>query len=100
MSRKGGFPADDEDIVETVVRMLRAEGETQAVAILRTSRCRFEQTDYDNWDGGTYTYTLFVEVAAETFVSAKDRRPAIEETIATAWPCHTSNEKSDHRSHP
>lgn len=84
MSRQGGFPVDDEDVIETVLRMLRAEGETRAVAILRTSRCRFEQTGYDNLDGGTNIYTLYVEVAAETFVSTKDRRTDLESLISKA----------------
>lgn len=81
MSRKGGFPVDDEDIIETVLRMLRAEGATEAAAILRASRCRFEQTGYDNWDGGTNVYTLFVEIAAETFVSIRQRRAEVEDQI-------------------
>ena len=84
MSRQGGFPVDDEDVIETVLRMLRAQGETQAATLLRTSRCHFEQTDYDNLDGGTRIYTLFVEVAAETFVSVKERHTEIEGLIGKA----------------
>jgi uncharacterized protein (DUF4415 family) len=76
-----GFTVDDEAIIETVARMHAAAGETEAAALLRSSRCRFEETGYDNWDGGTYTYTLYIEVAAETFVAFQTRREVIEQLI-------------------
>lgn len=76
-----GFSVEDEAILDTVARMHAAAGETEAAAILRSSRCRFEETGYDNWDGGTYTYTLYIEVAAETFVALEARREDIEQLI-------------------
>ena len=45
---KPNLPIADDQIIETVVRLLRASGEAEAAAILRTSHCRFEQTGYDN----------------------------------------------------
>lgn len=83
MARTGGFPVDDEEVLETVARMLRAAGDVELAAILRNSRCHFAQTGYDNWDGGTYFYTLFVGVAAETFVAIRERRGQIEELLTT-----------------
>ncbi len=82
MARNGGFPVDDEDVVETVARLLRTCGETEAAALLRSSRHRFEKTGYDNWDGGTDIYTLFVEVAAENFAAIGDRRSEIEALLS------------------
>jgi hypothetical protein len=79
--RNGGFPVDDEAVLDTVIRMLSASGESEAAGLLRSSRSRFEETGYDNWDGGTYTYTLYVEVAAETFIAVEDRREEIETLI-------------------
>jgi hypothetical protein len=81
MAREGGFPVDDEDVIETVARMLRTTGEGEAAALLRRSRCRFEKTGYDNLDGGTNIYTLFIQVAAETFAGVSDRRAALEKQI-------------------
>lgn len=82
MTRNGGFPVDDEDVLETVARMHGAAGEPEAAAIVRSGRCRFELTGHDNWDGGTDLYTLFIQVAAETFVALGDRRVALQESIA------------------
>ena len=32
MARKGGFPVEEEDVLETVIRMLRTAGEVEAVS--------------------------------------------------------------------
>jgi hypothetical protein len=53
MARDGGFPIDDQEVLETVARMHGAAGEAEAAAVLRGGRCRFELTDHDNWDSGT-----------------------------------------------
>ena len=81
MARDGGFPVDDEDVLETVARMLGAASEVEAAAVLRNGRCRFELTGHDNLDGGTDLYTLFIPIAAETYVAVGERRSAIEEAI-------------------
>lgn len=79
--KSGAFPVDDEAVIDTVARMHAAAGEAEAAGLLRTSRCRFEETDYDNWNGGTTTYTLYVDVAAETFIALQDRREEVEQLI-------------------
>lgn len=79
--KSSAFPVDDEAVIDTVARMHAAAGEAEAAGLLRTSRCRFVETDYDNWNGGTTTYTLYVEVAAETFIALRDRREEIEKLI-------------------
>lgn len=81
MAREGGFPVDDEDVLETVARIHRAHGEIEATTLLRSSRWRFERTGYDNWDGGTNIYTLTIQVAAETFVAFGERRAALQQQV-------------------
>lgn len=82
MTRAGGFSVDDEEILETVARMLRAGGAVEAAALLRASRSRFELTGRDNWDGGTNTYTLTIEIAAETLVAMGERKTQVQEQIS------------------
>jgi len=36
--RDGGFPVDDEDVLETMARMLAAAGETEAASLIRSGR--------------------------------------------------------------
>jgi hypothetical protein len=75
------LPVSDEEIIETVHRMLSAGEKHEAASLLRKCRARFEQTGYDNWDGGTYTITLYIQVAPETFTLLEARREDIEREI-------------------
>jgi hypothetical protein len=61
--------------------MLRSSDNSEAASLLRTSRWRFEQTGYDNWNGGTWTYTLYLEIAPEIYAALGDRRDAIKTEI-------------------
>ena len=72
----------DEDLIETMVRMLNTQTNYEAAALLRRCRARFEETGYDNWDGGTYSFTLYVHVSPETFVLLKERVESLQEQIA------------------
>jgi hypothetical protein len=40
-----------------------------------------EETGYDIWNGGTYSVTLYVQVAPETSTLLGPRRPQVEEEI-------------------
>src|SRR3984957_6779313 len=71
----------DEEIVETLHRMLNAGEKHEAATLLRKSRTRFEETGYDNWNGGTYSITLYVQVAPETFTLLGERRSQAEQEI-------------------
>jgi hypothetical protein len=81
MARHGGFSVDDEEVLETVARMLSASAAPECVSILKHSRIRFEQTGFDNWNGGTLIYTLILEIAAEVFVGLGDRREKVQDQI-------------------
>ncbi len=76
--------ATDEEIIETVLRMLKSSGMTEAASLLRTARWRFEETGYDNWNGGTWTFTLYIEIAPETYAVLGDRKSDIKNEIEKA----------------
>jgi hypothetical protein len=78
---KSGLSVSDEEVLETVVRMLNAAAEVEAATLVRAARCRFEQTGYDNWNGGTHIYTLFIEIDAATYAVLQDRRETLEKQI-------------------
>lgn len=79
---KSGLSVSDDEVLETVARMLNAAGEVEAATLVSGGRCRFEETGYDNWNGGTHLYTLFVEVDAETYAILNDRRETLEKHIS------------------
>ncbi|HUI22450.1 MAG TPA: abortive infection family protein [Methylocella sp.] len=76
---------DDPDaILGTASKLLEAQGHDIAVSVLRLAQAAFEQTGYDNWDGGTDIYTLFLRIAPEWYAQIESGRELIEQQIDTA----------------
>lgn len=61
---------------------LASEGATKEVAILANSFSKVEQTDSDNWNGGTNLYTLFLEISIPFFVQVQNEIEVIQQNIA------------------
>ena len=68
-------------ILATVSSILEAEGLTQAATVLKSADARFEKTGYDNWNGGTDLYTLFLQVDAGSFARLGSGREDLEQQI-------------------
>ncbi len=85
----------DEDLIETIVRMLNTKANYEAATLLRRCRARFEETGYDNWNGGTYTFTLYVQVSPETFVLLEKRVKVLQEQISQALAAAVKQMSSD-----
>jgi hypothetical protein len=74
--------ADDLDsFLATTAEMLSADGAFDAANLLRSAEARAEQTGYDNWDGGTTIWTLFLRVPARDFAQLGSKREALEGQI-------------------
>jgi hypothetical protein len=85
----------DEDLIETIVRMLNTKANYEAATLLRRCRALFEETGYDNWNGGTYTFTLYVQVSPETFVLLEKRIQLLQEQISQALSAAVKQMSSD-----
>lgn len=72
---------DYEDYLSTVAEMLSAEGMTEAVSLLRTANLRIAETGYDNWNGGTTIWTIYLTVAPATYARIGPKRESLEEQI-------------------
>lgn len=70
-----------EHYLATAAEMLAAEGMTDAAEILRTSTARFEETGYDNWDGGTTIWTIYLLLDPSIYARLGTKREALEEQI-------------------
>lgn len=86
-----GFENKDEfrPILTTVKELLKANGEIELVKILNNAELSVLQTDYDNWNGGIYYYTMYVNVDIPDFVklqsyNIEDIEKHILEVIKTA----------------
>lgn len=65
----------------TAAEMLTAEGMTDAAEILRVSAVKVEKTGYDNWNGGTTIWTIYLLVEPAAFAALGVKREVLEEQI-------------------
>ncbi|MEM6746255.1 MAG: abortive infection family protein [Pseudomonadota bacterium] len=65
----------------TAAKMLDAEEMTEAAALLRSATAIVEETGFDNWDGGTRIWTIFLEIDPAEFAQLGSYREALEEQI-------------------
>ncbi|QYC09341.1 abortive infection family protein [Brevundimonas nasdae] len=89
-------PAEDiEPFLATVAEMMAAENMMVATDLLKTATFRSGETGYDNWNGGTSTYTVFLEVDPATYAQLGEGRAALEEQIGVRLKAvvesHTTN---------
>jgi hypothetical protein len=54
--------SNSDAILATLSDLLEAGGMARAASILKSAEARFETTGYDNWNGGTNIYTLFLHI--------------------------------------
>jgi hypothetical protein len=78
---EAGFPRPVAEVMATLAEIFRHQSQTEVVELLENSRAWFENTDYDKWNGGTYTWALRLEVPAPLFASAEPHLPKIEKEI-------------------
>lgn len=72
------FPESAESVVATLSTIFRHQKNQIACDVLENARARMEETGYDNWDGGTTLFTLFLEVPPKVFAVIEPEVPRIE----------------------
>lgn len=80
---KNGFPKSVEDVVATLSDIYRHQNQLDIVELLESASARIEQTDYDNWNGGTYTYGLMLDIPVAVFASVEPKLTEIEKSISS-----------------
>lgn len=65
----------------TAAEMLAAEGMTDAAEILRVSTVKMEETGYDNWNGGTIIWTIYLLLEPAVYAALGAKRELLEEQI-------------------
>lgn len=65
----------------TVEEMLTAERMTQAADVVRAATPRVERTGYDNWNGGTEQWTVFLSIDPAEYALLGGAKDGIEEQI-------------------
>jgi hypothetical protein len=72
---------DYEKYLATVAAMLSAEDMAEAADLIRTSQLRVSQTGYDNWNGGTAIWTIYLTISPERYARLGTRRASLEAQI-------------------
>ena len=75
------FPHSAETIVATLIKMFEAQNNKDIASLLTSAYAQIEATDYDNWNGGTYLYSLSLDVPIGVFGEIEPRISEIEESI-------------------
>lgn len=72
-----------EAMIATIARICEREKRTVVVEVLRNCAVELEQTNYDNWNGGTYTYGINLHVSPERYAKISSELDSIENVILT-----------------
>ena len=65
----------------TVTSMLVAEGMRPATELLKTATSIIEETGYDNWNGGTTIWTIYLRISPEAYAHLGAQKEIIEKEI-------------------
>lgn len=68
-------------LVHTVTEITKADQLDDIIDLLLNAQLTISQTDYDNWNGGTYGYTIYLSIDVKTFIRVKDKLDSIESEL-------------------
>jgi hypothetical protein len=68
-------------VVTTLAHILRERGQQLLVSILRNANIDIRETSYDNWNGGTYGYTLDLQVPVSLYAEIQDNLEKVEKDL-------------------
>ena len=91
-----GFPRPVGDVVSTLAEIFRQQGRAELVEVLQSANASFDQIDYDNWNGGTSTWALRLEVPVSVFASIESRLPNVEKEIEAKLQHFSRTYPNDH----
>ncbi len=75
------IPFNVDSIIATLASLYRHQQKTMLVKIIEGARASIEETEYDNWNGGTYYYTLYLDISIELFASIESNLSKYEKEI-------------------
>lgn len=69
------------ELVYTVTEIVKSENSDELIQLLMNSQITIEQTNYDNWNGGTYGYTVYFAMDVKAFISVRDKLETVERAL-------------------
>lgn len=84
-------------IVALLMRKLELKGLHDAARILSAGDTDIVEEGYDNWNGGQYYYTFYIDIPIELFVEFEERLPEFEEVLLSeVKSLRRGSESSEH----
>lgn len=78
---KDPFIEQTENVIATASKLLELEGRTKEVAVLAMANAKTVQSGYDNWNGGTNLYTLYLQIPVKLYHRVFDEKEIIQKNI-------------------
>src|ERR1035441_3881747 len=85
--RKSGFPKSVTEVVSTLIEIFNYQHRTEVLELLNSSSARFDDIEYDNWNGGTTTWALRLEVPVPIFAAVEPHLSGVEQEIKSKLGC-------------
>ena len=89
------YPENFEDFLATAAEMLEADGLLDAAELLKSSESRVEATEYDNWNGGTTTWTVYLQIDPREFARLGSKNDTLAGQIHSRLGPMLKQETSD-----
>jgi len=75
------YPKSVPEVISMLSEIFRHQERLDLVEVCESSNARIEFGEYDNWNGGTNTWVLHLEIPTALYVPIKSRLKMIEEEI-------------------
>src|SRR5690554_267602 len=88
-------PEEFRKLLYTVSELLKADSENELKILLDNAEINIEETGYDNWNGGTYFFTIHLNIDVESFVNIRDKKEKIETDLLRRFEIGTRHIESE-----
>lgn len=75
------FLNNPEAVLGTLARLFAADGAAREVAVLAYASPELVEINYDNWNGGTYTYALYLHLPVYLYTQLEESKEELEKSI-------------------
>lgn len=90
------IPQRVSEVVTTLADIFRHQRQREVVELLESADAHFDETNFDNWNGGTYTWALRLKVPVPIFAAVEPRLEAIEKEIGLKLSYFDRQYTNDH----
>lgn len=75
------YPEPAQEVVSTLLEIYSCKNRTEIVELLTNAHSWFDEIHYDNWNGGSYTWALRLEIPMAIYASIEINLQAIEQEL-------------------